>query len=119
MNERIVSINELKDSKLLFDQNPPKFGYIFILLITAFLAGAIIWSVNTPRIYTIQASGTVTNEDANYVMCTYTGEIDECYMEEGMLVEKGDVLFTVTSTDYDVQEEQLKESKAIGFKGKI
>ena len=112
MNERIVSINELKDSKLLFDQNPPKFGYIFILLITAFFAGAIIWSVNTPRIYTIQASGTVTNEDANYVMCTYTGEIDECYMEEGMIVEKGDVLFTVTSTDYDVQEEQLKESKA-------
>lgn len=59
----------------------------------------------------IQAHGVVTNEDANYVMCTYTGEIAECYMKEGELVEKGDILFTVKSTDYDLQEEQLIESR--------
>lgn len=111
MKKTIKTIDSLKDSRILFDKQPPAFGYLLILVVGIFLCVAIIWSVHTPKIYTIQASGVVTNEDANYVMCTYTGEIDECYLEEGQIVEMGDVLFTVKSTDYDLQEEQLLESK--------
>lgn len=111
MSKKIKSLEELKDSRLLFDKNPPAFGYMFILIVTVFLVAAVIWSVKTPKIYTIQAQGTVSNEDANYVMCTYTGEISDCNLKEGMIVEKGDVLFKVKSTDYDVQEEQLLLNK--------
>ncbi|MCD8248457.1 MAG: HlyD family secretion protein [Lachnospiraceae bacterium] len=53
----------------------------------------------------------MTNEDSNYVMCSYTGEIDACNMTEDMLVEEGDLLFTVKTTDYDVQIEQLELSR--------
>lgn len=111
MNKKIKSIEELRDSRLLFDKNPPAFGYVFIIVVAVFLAVAIIWSIRTPKIYTIQAQGTVSNEDANYVMCSYTGEISDCNLKEGMIVEKGDVLFKVKSTDYDVQEEQLLLNK--------
>ena len=111
MKERILDIDSIKDSRLLFDREPPGFGYFFIVIITAFLAGTVVWSIFTPRIYTIQASGTVTSENSNYVMCSYTGQIGECNMKEGMVVRKGDILFTVQSTDYDVQEEQLVENK--------
>ena len=111
MNKKIKSIEELRDSSLLFDKNPPAFGYVFIIVVAVFLAVAIIWSIRTPKIYTIQAQGTVSNEDANYVMCSYTGEISDCNLKEGMIVEKGDVLFKVKSTDYDVQEEQLLLNK--------
>lgn len=111
MSKKIKTIEELKDSRLLFDKNPPAFGYAFILVITAFLVVAVIWSIKVPKIYTIQAQGTVSNEDANYVMCTYTGEISDCNLEEGMIVEKGDALFKVKSTDYNVQEKQLLLNK--------
>ena len=61
--------------------------------------------------YTIQAQGTVTNTEASYVMCTYTGEIETSYMEEGKLVELGDTLFTIKSTDYNLQKVQLEDSR--------
>ncbi len=111
MNKNIKTLDSLKDSRLLFEKQPPAFGYFLILIVGAFLTGAVIWSMKTPKVYTIQAQGTVTNPEANYVMCTYTGEIDECNMTEGALVEEGQVLFTVKSTDYDLQEEQLKANK--------
>lgn len=111
MKRKIKELNSLKDSRILFEKQPPAFGFFLIFIVTIFLCLTIIWSIYTPKIYTIQAQGVVTSEDANYVMCTYIGEIDNCYMEEGSLVEKGDVLFTVKSTDYDLQEEQLLESK--------
>ena len=111
MKKTVKSLDSLKDSRILYDKQPPAFGYLLVLIVGIFLCLALIWSVRTPKMYTIQAQGVVTNEDANYVMCTYTGEIDACYMEEGALVEQGDVLFTVKSTDYDLQEEQLLESK--------
>lgn len=111
MKKTVKSLDKLKDSRILYEKQPPVFGYLLILIVGIFLCLALIWSVRTPKMYTIQAQGVVTNENANYVMSTYTGEIDTCYMEEGMLVEQGDVLFTVKSTDYDLQEEQLLESK--------
>lgn len=113
MRERIKNLELLKDSRILYDKNPPAFGYLLIIIVSIFMCFALGWSIYTPKVYTIQAKGVVTNVDANYVMCTYTGEIDTCYMQEGTLVEQGDVLFTVKSTDYDLQEEQLKENKNV------
>lgn len=111
MKRAVKSLDSLKDSRILYDKQPPAFGYFLILIVGVFLCLALVWSVRTPKMYTIQAQGVVTNEEANYVMCTYTGEIATCHMEEGALVEQGDVLFTVKSTDYDLQEEQLIESR--------
>lgn len=113
MKKTVKSLDSLKDSRILFDKQPPAFGYLLILIVAIFMCFALVWSIYTPKVYTIQAKGVVTNVDANYVMCTYTGEIDTCNMQEGALVEQGDVLFSVKSTDYDLQEEQLLESKQV------
>ena len=118
MNKRIKRIEQLKDSQLLFDKQLPVFGYMLILIVALFLIAAIVWSTQTPKVYTIQAQGTVTNSDANYIMCTYTGEIVDSHMKEGMIVEAGDILFTIKSTDYDLQKEQL-ESNRITYKKQI
>lgn len=111
MKPIMKSINEMKDSRILFDKQPPLFGYILILIVGIFFCITIFWSIKAPKVYTIQGQGVITNKEANYVMCTYTGEIDEYNMTEGMLVEKGDTLLTVKSTDYDLQEKQLLENK--------
>ena len=111
MTKQIKHMQQLKDSRILFDKNPPAFGYLLILIVGVFLCAAIVWSRHTSKIYTIQAQGTITNADANYVMCTYTGEITDCNLQEGAIVEKGDPLFTIKSTDYNLQEEQLKQNR--------
>lgn len=104
-------MEQLRDSRLLFDKKLPAFGYIILLVITLALTGVVVWSMKAHKLETIIAQGTVTNKNSSYVMSAYTGEIEECFMEEGRLVQAGDVLFTIKSTDYNLQEEQLLSSK--------
>lgn len=113
MTKPIRTLDQLKDSQLMFDKKVPAFGYMLLLMVTVFLVITAIWSIRTPKAYMIIAQGTVTSSDSNYVMSGYTGEISECNMWEGQLVEKGDVLFTIKSTDYDMQQEQLEKNRAI------
>ena len=111
MSKRVKSLDEIRESRLLFDKNPPAFGYILITVIAIFMTIAVVWSTKASKVYTIQAQGNVTNDESNYVMCSYTGEILDCSMKEGELVKAGDVLFTVKSTDYDLQQTQLEENR--------
>jgi len=111
MSKKVKSINELRDSRLLFEKEPPAFGYFFILLVSVVIAFVIVWSIKTPKKYIIQAHGTITNDSGSYVMCSNTGEIADCNMTEGQLVKEGDVLFTIKSTEYDLQKVQLEENK--------
>ena len=105
------TLEELKDSQIMFDKDLPPFGYMLVSIMSVLLVGILIWSLFAHKAYTIKAEGVVTSSESNYVMPSYTGEIKESFMEEGKLVSEGDVLFTVKSTDYDLQEEQLVSSK--------
>lgn len=117
-NNQTKTMEELKDSRIMFEKPMPRFGYMIVLTVVLLMIGIVIWSIYTPKVYMIKAAGTVTSENSNYIMPPYTGEIVENYMQEGMFVEKGDVLFTVKSTDYDIQQEQLEENK-ITYEEKI
>lgn len=92
MSKRVKSLDEIRESRLLFDKNPPAFGYILITVVAIFMTIAVVWSTKASKVYTIQAQGNVTNDESNYVMCSYTGEILDCSMKEGELVKAGDVL---------------------------
>ena len=111
MSTKVKSLDELKDSQIMFDKNLPPFGYMLVCIISVLLIGVLVWSLFAHKSYMIIAQGTITSSESNYVMSSYTGEIKESFMEEGMLVSEGNVLFTVKSTDYDLQEEQLTSNK--------
>lgn len=109
--KQVKTMEQLKDSRLMFEKKVPAFGYMLILIITLSLIAVVVWSTFAKKSYIIISKGTITNENANYVMSSYTGEIEKTYMKEGKVVEKGDVLFTIKCTDYNLQEKQLMESK--------
>ena len=113
MSKQMKTMEQLKDSRLLYDKKLPEFGYILILLVTGLLAAVVIWSVRTPKTYMITSSGTVQSPNKNYIMSPFTGKISDVSMKEGQNVEQGDTLFTVTSTDLDLQSEQLEGQKQI------
>ena len=111
MSGKAKSLDELKDSQIMFDKDLPPFGYMIMSIFAVIIVGVLIWSMYANKAYMIRAQGTVTSSESNYVMSSYTGEIKESYMEEGKLVSEGDVLFVVKSTDFDLQQEQLQSSK--------
>lgn len=111
MSSNPKSLEELKDSRIMFDKDLPPFGYMLVSIMSVLLIGVLIWSMFAHKAYMIRAEGIVTSSESNYVIPSYTGEIKESFMEEGKLVSEGDILFTIKSTDYDLQEEQLVSSK--------
>lgn len=113
MKKQIKTMEQLKDSRLMFEKKIPSFGYALIIIITLSLIAVTVWSIYAHKNYMIISQGTVTSDESNYVMSTYSGVIEASYMYEGKVVCKGDILFTVRSTDYNLQEEQLLQNKSI------
>ncbi|MCQ2464652.1 MAG: HlyD family secretion protein [Oscillospiraceae bacterium] len=107
MSKKTVrNMNELKDSRILYEKDLPPFGYMLVALIGLLMIATVIWSLLTPKTYVVKSNGTVESTNKNYIMSSYTGEIAQMNISEGSYVEKGDILFTVKSTDLDLQEEQ-------------
>jgi multidrug resistance efflux pump len=111
--KRAKTLSELKDSTLLYEKNLPSFGYFILIVILALLLGVIFWSAHTNKTYIIKSTGNVQSVNKNYVMSPYTGKIVSIDISEGDNVEKGDVLFTVGSTELNLQDKQLKEQRKI------
>ncbi|MDR0853930.1 MAG: HlyD family secretion protein [Clostridiales Family XIII bacterium] len=111
--KRIKTLDNLKDSVLLYEKTLPVFGYIILLVILVLIAGVIVWSIHIPKMYIIKSSGNVQSVNKNYVMSPYTGELVSVDISEGDIVEKGEVLFTVKSSELDLQDKQLSEQRHI------
>lgn len=109
----IKELNELRDSKLLYDKNPPPLGYALLTIVAVSMAALVIWSLNAPKTYLTIGSGTVQSTDKTYIMSAYTGTLTEINVSEGSYVNEGDVLAHVKSTDIDLQQEQLEAQLAI------
>lgn len=113
MSKQVKSFEELKDSRLLYDKKLPELGYIIIVAVIALIIAVVIWSFITSKVDIIKAAGSVQSINKNYVMAPYSGEIVNINIEEGKYVEKGDVLLTVKSTDFDLQAKQLEGKKEL------
>ncbi len=109
----IKDITELRDSKLLYDKDPPRLGYALLLIVTGLMVALIIWSTHAPKTYLSIGSGTVQSADKTYVMSAYTGTLTGISIAEGQYVAEGDVLAHVKSTDLDLQQDQLEAQLAI------
>ena len=57
---------------------------MIVLTVALLMIGIVIWSIYTPKVYMIKAAGTVTSENSNYIMPSYTGEIVDNYMQESI-----------------------------------
>lgn len=111
--QKIKTLEQIKDSQLMFEKDVPRFGYMLIVITFISLIGLTIWGNVSKKPSMIVAQGIVTNENTTYVMPNYSGEIEEFNMREGMVVEEGDVLFSIKSTDYSLQQQQLIDSREI------
>jgi multidrug resistance efflux pump len=103
----VKNMADLKDSRLLYEKDLPPFGYMLVSIIAILLIAVLIWSLKTPKTFVIKSQGTIESTNKNYIMSPYTGKISKMNISEGSFVDAGDVLFTVESTELDLQEEQI------------
>jgi len=49
MSKQMKTMDQLRDSQLLYDKELPAFGYMIILMIAILLISIIIWSIKAPK----------------------------------------------------------------------
>ena len=113
MNRETKSIDELRDNRLLYEKDMPAFGYILLILLLFIISAVAVWGIKNTKPYIVKGTGTVESPNRNYVMTPFTGEIFEVAIKEGDYVNEGDELFTVKSTESEVQSKQIDNQKQI------
>lgn len=101
-------LNELTNSRILYDKKPPRFMVYTVSLILALLILFIVWSMKSVKTYVIKGQGLVTTEKKSNIMAKVSGEISDVFVQEGFEVKEGDVLITLTPTDSKLQLDQIK-----------
>lgn len=116
MKPIILNINEMSDSREVYDSKPNLFFVLFIYLILTMLVIAFVWAY-LGRIDVVVKSEAVLrpNEQVSTVVNEYEGTIERVNFEDGESVHKGDVLYTINHGDLksekEYQEQQLSDAK--------
>ena len=63
MSRQIKTLEQLKDSRLLYEKKLPWFGYMISLSVALMVVIVVVWSICTPKTYVIKASGTVQSDN--------------------------------------------------------
>lgn len=106
---KLYSKNELKDSRIFFDKEPPKFGTYFSVFIGFLLIGSLVASNIIKKTYVVKAQGIVRGSDAQYISSNVNGMVMEVIKKEGSIVKEKDVLLVVSDGKESLQEKVLEE----------
>lgn len=68
MANKVVLLEELRDSRLLYKKDMPKFSYYLLFVIFVFCIIVFVWSINTKKPYIVIAKGTLQCVNKSYVM---------------------------------------------------
>lgn len=104
---QVYNLNEITDSRVLYDKKPPRFMVYIILIVTLLIAAFLIWANKSIKTYVVKSQGMVTTESKTNIMTNITGQINSVNVAEGKTVKEGDVLLTINPTDSNLQLDQI------------
>ncbi|MDR3283397.1 MAG: HlyD family secretion protein [Candidatus Methanoplasma sp.] len=104
-------LGRLSDSRLLYLRNPPKFAYIFTVVVVAILVGVAAWGSMAVRAEEVQASGMVFTEDRGVLVAEVGGTVKEVLFREGDSVSEGDVVLMLDTTDISIEIANLERQR--------
>ena len=104
---KVYNLNEITDSKILYDKKPPAFMKYIILIVTALIIALLIWANKSVKTYMVKGQGLVVSENKFHIMTKGSGEIKDVFIKEGSEVKEGDVLFTTNGLESELQLEQI------------
>ena len=103
----VYNLNEITDSNIQYNKKPPVLMYYVVLIVMALLIGGLIWANKSVKTYIVKGQGIVVTENKSHIMTKGSGEVTEVFIEEGSEVKVGDILFTTSGLEADLQLEQI------------
>jgi HlyD family secretion protein len=89
-------ISEMSDSREVLSERPHKFVSIFVYIIIALIAVALVWAIVGELDVYVRAQGEVRpNERVSTIRNTFPGRIVESSMVDGIVVRRGELLLKV------------------------
>lgn len=116
MKPILLDMNDMSDSREVYESRPHPFFILFIYLLLTIVAVTLLWAAFFKIDIVVKGTGTVSvREDSSIVTNTYAGAISKCNIVDGQIVAKGDILYEIEATDWDLQlnnyNNQLQENE--------
>ena len=89
---------KMSDSRLMFMQKPPKFTFIFVLIVIGILLALFIWSNAAVKAETVETTGVIVSVDKTLFTVETDGKVSAVNVKEGEYAKKGDILFSLDKT---------------------
>ena len=110
MKAIIRNINELSDSKEMYESKPPFFLGVFISIVTGIVVVAIIWMYYGEIDIVSRGRGTIRpNDQLSIIRNKAGGVVNSCNLQEGRYVKEGDILLTIDCAEQEVKKLQLQD----------
>lgn len=104
MKPILVNINEMSDSREIYESKPNPFLSIFIYTILGIIVISIIWMYFGKIDVVVKSDGMIRpNNQVSTVVNTYGGSLKAVYIEDGSSVKEGDTLYVIDHKDLDTE----------------
>lgn len=116
MKPILIDINEMSDSRELYESRPNPWFSVLIYTILTIVIVAIIWAYFGRIDVVVKSDGIIRpNSQVATVINIYGGKLDEVYIEDGSPVEEGDTLYIMEHDDLlnelSYYEDQLTDTE--------
>lgn len=113
MKPILIDINEMSDSRELYESRPNPWFSILIYTILAIVIVALTWMYFGKIDIVVKSDGIIRpNSQVATVVNTYGGEIESVQIEDGSKVNLGDVLYIINHDDLLLEQEFYGEQLA-------
>lgn len=117
---KMYQLSEMKHSRIFFDKNPPRFIHAVGVIILCLCIVTIFGMYTVQKSYYVKGAGTFEYTDRTYISVKSAGVVSSILKHEGDEVEKGTLLFTLSSGVEGIQSIELqKQIQAIEEKDTI
>jgi len=116
MKPILMNINEMSDSREVYESKPNPIFAIFIYTILGIIAATLIWTYFGRIDIVVKSEGILRpNSQVATVLNTYGGTLEEVFINDGSLVNEGDILYIIEHdnllTELDHYSKQLSETE--------
>lgn len=106
MKDILIDINDITDSREMYQAKPHSFIWIFTYIIIALVGIAILWAGIGKKEVVVKSSGQVRPESGiSTVKNIVAGEVENVKFKQGMTVKSGDILYTIKHDNLLVEKE--------------
>lgn len=110
MKPILVNINEMSDSREVYESKPNIFFDIFIYVVITLFIIALLWMYFGRIDVVVKSEGMLRpNDQVATIMNSYSGTLEEINVKDGVSVTEGDVLYTIEHADLLTEQAYYSE----------